>query len=152
MIGRINTSSAPSFWGKNPSISPIWAIWLVKRPYVNKKKCPTAFYLVTSHIQLRRLNPFCFYKLGTIAPPLGAQTLLTPIDWCRRRVCPTIIIRTLNTRAQVYYSAPIYTFHLFLEPQQKDGCFKDWEMEDRGKKIKLFTHLRLRPRSNQNLH
>ena len=67
-----------------------------------------------------------------------------PMDWCRRRVCPTIIIRMLNTRAQAYYLAPIYTFHLFLEHQQWDKFFRDQNMEDWLKNTKLFTRLRLR--------
>ena len=97
MTGRTNISCAPSFFGKNPFISPIWTSWLVKRPYVNKKGVLLLFtlwriikinnllsrgyatlsqgkrHLYTSHIQLRRLNPFCFYKLGSNAPPSGLR-------------------------------------------------------------------------------
>ena len=92
------------------------------------------------------LTPLAFINWAQMPHPWGSN----PFDRDRlvqMTCCLTIIIRTLNTGAQVYYSAPIYTFHLFLEPQQRDGCFTDREMEDREKKIKLFTHLRLRPRS-----
>ena len=58
-----------------------------------------------------------------------------------------------NHHQKTQYASPglllshIYTFHLILEPQQRNGHFRDREMEDQGKNIKLFTHLILRSRS-----
>ena len=89
---KANTFPGPSFHGKKPSICPIWSIWLVKRPYVNKtgvlhfsicdislnqsiytQEAPPLVtrgkcHLYTSHIQLN-----CFYKLGTSSPPSGLR-------------------------------------------------------------------------------
>ena len=44
-----NTSSAPRFFEKNPSISSIWAIWLVKSSYINKKCVLLLFTLKKYH-------------------------------------------------------------------------------------------------------